>query len=69
MPNYQVTVRHGTTAKRYFMLQVEAVDIGAALAAAGAGMPAEVRAEADLVEVRPAPDPEAERPWLGGDAP
>lgn len=64
MPNFQLTVRYGATAKRYFMAQVEAPQLAAALRLAADALPDEVMREADLAELRPAPDPEAERPWL-----
>jgi hypothetical protein len=69
MPNFQLTVRHGATAKRYFMTQVEAPHLAAALRLAADALPDEVVREADLAELRPAPDPEAERPWLDEPAP
>lgn len=65
MPRFQVTVRHGTRSKRYHVVHIEAVDMAAALVKAGEALPAEVRDSADLAEVRPAPDPEAERPFVG----
>jgi hypothetical protein len=69
MPRYQVTVRHGRRTKRYHVVQLEASDMADALRRAGASLPDGVRDEADLAEVRPAPEPEAERPYLGeGDA-
>lgn len=65
MTNYQITVRHGSPGKRYFMAQVSAADVREALRQASAAIPDAVAVDADLVEVRPAPDPEAERPFMG----
>jgi hypothetical protein len=56
---YQVTVRHGGGRQRYHTYTVEAEDVGAALAAAAAHLPPDVRADADLVELRPVVDPDA----------
>ena len=56
---YQVTVRHGAERQRYHAYVVEADDAGAALRVAAEHMPAEISAEADLVELRIAVDPEA----------
>jgi hypothetical protein len=61
---YQVTVRYGGTRQRYHTYAVEAADAGAALQAAAAEMPAEIRREADLVELRTAVDPDA-RSYVG----
>ena len=61
---YQVTVRYGGRRQRYHTYAVEAADAGAALRAAAAEMPDEVRTDADLVELRPAVDPEA-RSYVG----
>lgn len=69
MPLYQLTVRHGTASKRYHVVQIEATDVAEALVLAGRSLPDAVRDAADLAEVRPAPDPEAERPFLGSGSP
>jgi hypothetical protein len=61
---YQVTVRHGTQRQRYHTYVVEADDAGAALQVAADHMPAEISREADLVELRPAVDPD-ERSYVG----
>lgn len=64
MIRYSVTVRHGARGARYHTFEVEAADVGGALRRAADQLPGEVRASADLVELRIAPDPEA-RPGLG----
>jgi len=61
---YQVTVRYGGRRQRYHTYAVEAADLGAAMEAAAAEMPAPIRAEADLVELRAAVDPDA-RAFVG----
>ena len=61
---YQVTVRYGGRQQRYHVYEVEADDAGDALEAAAAQMPREVRSAADLVELRPAVDPDA-RDYVG----
>lgn len=57
---FQVTVRHGRR-YRYHTYPVEADDARDALRAAADAMPDEVAAEADLVELRPAPEPDERR--------
>lgn len=59
MIRYSVTVRHGARGARYHTFEVEADDVGEALRRAAEALPDEVRASADLVEVRTAPDPDA----------
>jgi hypothetical protein len=61
---YQVTVRYGGSRQRYHMYTVDAADAGAALEAAAADMPVEIRGNADLIELRAAVDPEA-RTYVG----
>jgi hypothetical protein len=61
---YQVTVRYGGRRQRYHTYAVDAADAGAALEAAAGQMPAEIRAGADLVELRAAVDPDA-RSYVG----
>ena len=61
---YQVTVRYGERRQRYHTYAVDAADAGAALEAAAAQMPADVRADADLVELRTAVDPDT-RGYVG----
>jgi hypothetical protein len=61
---YQVTVRYGGRRQRYHTFAVDAVDAGAALEAAAAQMTEEIRADADLVELRTAVDPDS-RPYVG----
>jgi hypothetical protein len=67
MPRYQITIRHGSPRKRYHVVQLDAAHMAEALVKAGESLPVEVRDDADLAEVRPAPEPDAERPFLGGD--
>ena len=64
MTTYQVTVRYGRPGKRYIVEQIEAPDLRAALEAIAGRLDDEVVAEADLLELRLAPDPEAERPFV-----
>jgi len=61
---FQVTVRHGGRYQRYHTLMVEADDAREALGRAASQIPDEVAAEADLVELRVAPDPDA-RSYVG----
>ncbi len=60
---FQVTVRYGEQ-YRYHTYTVEADDAASALRAAAEAIPDEVAAGADLVELRPAPEPE-ERKYVG----
>ena len=53
---YQLTVRYGKTTQRYLTFTVEAANVPVALRAAADQIPAEVTQEADLVELRVAPD-------------
>ena len=61
---YQVTVRYGGRRQRYHTYAVDAADAGAALEVAAAQMPADIRGQADLVELRTAVDPE-DRSYVG----
>jgi len=61
---FQVTVRYGGRYQRYHTYQVSAADAREALEAAARAMPAEIAAEADLVEMRVAVDPDA-RKFMG----
>lgn len=61
---YQITVRYGSRSQRYHTFTLEAEDVAAALRQAGAEIPADVVAEADLVELRVAVDPDR-RPYVG----
>ncbi len=63
--NFQVTVRFGSRYQRYHTFVVEAANARDALAAAANQMPEEIAAEADLVEVRVAIDPD-DRPYADG---
>lgn len=62
--NYRVTVRYGGETLRYHLDQVQADDLREAMTAAARALPPEVVESADLVEIRPAVDPEA-RGYLG----
>jgi len=59
--NFQVTVRHGGPRQRYHTYVVAAADAREALAIAARELPAEIAADADLVELRVAVDPDARR--------
>jgi len=61
---FQVTVRYGGRRQRYHTYAVDATDARAALEAAAAQMPVEIRGDADLVELRTAVDPDA-RSYVG----
>ena len=61
---YQVTVRYGSRHQRYHTFVVEADDAATALRVASEEMPPEISAEADLVELRVAVDPDA-RSYVG----
>lgn len=62
--HYRVTVRYGGESLRYHLDQVQADDLSEAMTAAARALPPEVVASADLVEIRPAVDPES-RGYLG----
>ncbi len=55
---FQITVRYGLSRHRYHTYVVEGEDARRALRAAADSMPDEVAAEADLVELRVAVDPD-----------
>ncbi len=61
---YQVTVRYGTEWQRYHTFEVDAGDLPEALRLAADAVPEGVVPEADLVELRVAPDPD-DRSYLG----
>lgn len=61
---FQVTVRYGSRYQRYHTYRVDAGDLPEALRSAAEAMPGEIVEQADLVEIRPAPDPEA-RSYMG----
>lgn len=61
---FQITVRYGGRTQRYHTYTVEAADAREALARAARDLPEAVAAEADLVELRVAVDPDA-RQFLG----
>ncbi|MBT8397311.1 MAG: hypothetical protein HKO65_13455 [Gemmatimonadetes bacterium] len=54
--NFQVTIRYGQKNQRYLTLAVEAMDLASALRLAADGIPDRILPEADLVEIRHAPD-------------
>lgn len=59
--DYQVTVRYGAPYQRYHTYAVEEENLRAALRSAADALPDEIAEEADLVEIRPAPDPDGRR--------
>lgn len=63
--NFQVTVRYGGRRQRYHTYVVDGADAREALAIAARELPPGIAAEADLVELRIAVDPDA-RQYLGG---
>ncbi len=65
---FQATIRYGTRYQRYHTVVVEADDVREALRLSASEMPDEVAAQADLVELRVAPDPDA-RHYVGEAAP
>lgn len=62
--DFQITVRYGGRYQRYHTFQVTAAGAREALEAAARDMPAEIAAEADLVEMRVAVDPD-DRKFMG----
>jgi hypothetical protein len=64
--DYQVTVRYGRTHVRYHTMDVSGDDFRDALEAVAESLPDEIAKEADLLEMRPASDPE-DREYLEGD--
>jgi hypothetical protein len=62
---YQITVRYGRRYQRYHTFTVDAPDVSQALRQAADQVPAEILPEADLVELRPAVDPDRSRSTLG----
>ncbi len=58
MPTFRVTVRHGQPRYRYHVEDIEAPDMGDALAAAARRLPPDVAAAADVAEVRRLVEPE-----------
>lgn len=57
--HFDITVRYGGRYQRYHTYKVQADDAREALTAAAAVLPDEIAAEADLVELRVAVDPDA----------
>jgi hypothetical protein len=55
---YQVTLRYGRSRHRYHTFTVAAEDAPAALREAAAKIPPEIATEVDIVELRPAVDPD-----------
>lgn len=64
--DYQVTVRYGGSRHRYHTFVVDARDARRALQEAAERLPTEVAADADLVELRVAVDPDA-RAYVGAE--
>ena len=54
--DYQITIRYGKKSQRYLALTLTAADVVEALRLAAEGIPEEIVAEVDLVELREAPD-------------
>lgn len=63
---FQVTVRYGGSRQRYHTFVVDAADAATALRAAADETPPQIAADADLVELRIAVDPD-DRTYLGED--
>ena len=61
---YQITVRFGGRRQRYETLFVDAPDAREAMVRGAEAMPDPVAADADLIELRVAVDPE-QRPYVG----
>ncbi|MEJ2204863.1 MAG: hypothetical protein P8170_12215 [Gemmatimonadota bacterium] len=61
---FQITVRYGGPYQRYHTFVVEGGDAREALEAAAREIPDEIAAEADLIELRMAVDPD-QRPHVG----
>ena len=59
MPSFRATFRYGGSQPRYEMLDIEAADLRAALAAAAERLSDEVAETAELVEIRLQTDPDA----------
>jgi hypothetical protein len=62
---YQITVRYGRRYQRYHTFTVDAQDVVDALRLAADHVPPEILPEADLVELRPAVDPDRARSTSG----
>ncbi len=54
--DYQATIRYGKKSQRYLSLALSAPDVPSALRLAADGIPEDLVAEVDLVELRVAPD-------------
>lgn len=54
--DFQATIRYGRARQRYLTLTVSAPEIASALRQVAEGIPDEVLPDADLVELREAPD-------------
>jgi len=59
--DYQVTIRYGTTHIRYHTVDVTADDVREAMESLAETLPEEVTADADLVELRLASDPDTRK--------
>ncbi len=64
--HFQATVRYGGSRSRYHMETLRADDLRGALLSLADGLPDEVLADGDLIEIRPVVDPEA-REYMGDD--
>ena len=59
MVTYRMTLRHGTPARHYHVVDLEAPNIRAALMQAVNALPPDGEATGDLIEIRVHVDPEA----------
>jgi len=66
MPQFQITVRFGAGRKRYHTATVQAADLREATRRAIEEISDEIADEADLLEIRPAVDPD-HRSYVGED--
>jgi hypothetical protein len=66
---FQITVRYGGTRKRYHLVRVSAENARAAMETGAVRIPDEIADQADLVEIRPAVDPETREYLPGGNPP
>ncbi len=55
---FQLTIRHGGKSPRYHMATLPATSLAELLEALPRGIPEDVLGDADLVEIRPAVDPD-----------
>lgn len=64
MPTFQITIRFGAGPKRYHTQSIRAADLREAARRAVAEMSDEMAGEGDLMEIRPAVDPD-DRSYVG----